>query len=210
MHFSIYVEDSSGKRMLETLVPSIIGANHTSKIYPYKGIGPIPKSMRNPKDASKRILLDNIVKILSGTGKTQAGRPYFQEVIIIVCDLDDRCLHDFRNELLRILAQCHPKPNAFFCIAVEEGEAWMLGDVAAIRKAYPSMNENALKSYQQDSICGTWEKLADITRIDFKKKKLIPGNMKHEWAEKIPQHMDVENNQSPSFCYFRDKLRSLI
>jgi len=30
-----------------------------------------------------------------------------------------------------------------------------------------------------------------------------------EWAGKISPHMDVDNNQSPSFKVFRDGLRSL-
>jgi hypothetical protein len=35
------------------------------------------------------------------------------------------------------------------------------------------------------------------------------GLEKTNWANNIPPHMDVDNNLSPSFCYFRDKLRGL-
>ena len=35
------------------------------------------------------------------------------------------------------------------------------------------------------------------------------GAEKFKWAEAITPKMDVENNQSVSFCYFRDKLREL-
>jgi hypothetical protein len=37
----------------------------------------------------------------------------------------------------------------------------------------------------------------------------VIGAAKSKWAEDISPHMDVEKNQSPSFCYFRDKLRGL-
>jgi iron-sulfur cluster repair protein YtfE (RIC family) len=39
-------------------------------------------------------------------------------------------------------------------------EAWMLGDEKAVLAAYPDANRAILRSYDQDSICGTWEVLA--------------------------------------------------
>jgi hypothetical protein len=35
------------------------------------------------------------------------------------------------------------------------------------------------------------------------------GKEKATWAEKISPLMDINNNQSPSFCYFRDQLQRL-
>ena len=35
------------------------------------------------------------------------------------------------------------------------------------------------------------------------------GMEKFQWAENITPHMDVDNNKSPSFVYFRDTLRKL-
>lgn len=37
----------------------------------------------------------------------------------------------------------------------------------------------------------------------------VRGKEKTTWAEKISPLMDIDNNQSPSFCYFRDQLRRL-
>lgn len=56
MHFNILVEDQSGKKALDILVSKIIGDAHTFFVYSYKGIGRIPKNMRDAKDAAKRIL----------------------------------------------------------------------------------------------------------------------------------------------------------
>ena len=71
-----------------------------------------------------------------------------------------------------------------------------------------------LDSYKNDSICGTWEVLADAVytggaRLLKKQGWWAVGREKTAWAERIALLMDVENNASPSFCYFRGKLREL-
>ena len=135
--------------------------------------------------------------------------------MILVCDLDDRCLKVFREELFTILNTCNPKPETRFCIAIEEGEAWLLGDIPAIKVAYPNAKDNVLNCYTNDSICGTWELLADAVfqgganRLGDAGWRSV-GREKSAWAERIAPHMNVETNTSPSFCYFRQKIRELI
>ena len=90
----------------------------------------------------------------------------------------------------------------------------MLGDLQAVRTAYPKTKNNVLSTYVQDSICGTWEKLADAIYSGGsnhlrQQHWATIGTEKSKWAEAIAPNMDVENNQSGSFCYFRDKLREL-
>lgn len=216
MHLEILVEDQSGKKALEILVPKIIGQGHTFKVYAYKGVGRIPKNMRSAVDANKRTLLENLPRLLKGYGKTFNGYPKdYQAAVILVCDLDDKCLKEFRQELLWILDRCNPKPESRICIAIEEGEAWFLGDMNAIKSAYIKAKDSVLGSYVNDDICGTWEKLADAVyaggaRKLIKKGWQAVGIEKSKWAENISPHMDINNNKSPSFCYFRDKLQELI
>ena len=136
-------------------------------------------------------------------------------MLIVVCDLDQQCLSAFRQELLTLVNACIPRPATHFCIAVEEGEAWYLGDIAAVKKAYPTAKDAVLYSYINDSICGTWETLADALFSGGAKKLSnagwqTVGKEKATWAERISPQMDVDNNLSPSFCYFRNKLRRLI
>jgi hypothetical protein len=214
MHFEILVEDQSSKKALDILTPKIIGDNHTFKIYPYKGIGRLPRNMKDSKDAAKRILLDNLPKLLKGYGKAFSGYNNYPAVVILVCDLDDKCMKAFRKELFAMLNACTPKPETRFFFAIEEGEAWFLGDLKAIKSAYPHAKDSFLNSYINDSVCGTWEKLADAVYQGGTKSLSALGWQaigieKSRWAERITPHMTVDDNKSPSFCYFRDKMRLL-
>lgn len=216
MHFEVLVEDQSGKKALDILIPKIIGDQHTFRVIEYRGIGHVPRNLKSGIEANKRILLDRLPSLLRGYGKTFAGySPNYQAAVIVVCDLDIKCLKEFRQELFTVLNACNPKPETRFCIAIEEGEAWLLGDIPAIKAAYPKAKDNVLSRYKNDAICGTWELLADAVSQDGAnglRKKGWPavGEEKSIWAERIAPHMDVAINASPSFCYFQKKIRELI
>ena len=159
--------------------------------------------------------MTNLPKLLKGYGRTFQGysRDY-RAAVILVCDLDDKNLMGFLRELNVILNACQPKPETHFCIAIEEGEAWFLGDIRAVKSAYPVADHGVLSSYVNDSICGTWEKLADAVypggaKVLSRKGWQTVGAEKARWADEISPGMDVENNASPSFCSFRDRIRSL-
>lgn len=216
MHLEILVEDQSGKKALDILLPKIIGESHTFRVHPYKGIGRIPKNLGSSGDPSKRILLDQLPRLLRGYGKTFASFPDdYPAAVIVVCDLDNKCLKTFRDELLTILDRCSPKPKTRFCIAIEEGEAWFLGDIPAIKSAYPDAKDSVLHGYNNDSICGTWETLADavfpggVAALSRKGWQAV-GAEKSVWAEKITPLMDVRHNASPSFTYFQTQVRKMI
>lgn len=99
-------------------------------------------------------------------------------------------------------------------VAIEEGEAWLLGDISAVRTAYPKANTNILKGYSNDSICGTWEKLADAVypggaaALSLRGWQAI-GAEKTVWAASITPHMDVHHNDSPSFKNLKSELIAL-
>ena len=215
MHFEILVEDQSGKKVLDKIVPKIIGSCHTFEIHPYKGAGHIPEDL-GKTGANKRILLDRLPKLLRGYGNKFSKYPEdYRAAVVVVCDLDDKNCKDFLAELNGVLNSCNPKPETRFCIAIEEGEAWFLGDITAIKCAYPKAKKKVLKKYENDSICNTWELLADAIFPGGRKKLSdrgwsTVGAQKSEWAEKISPCMDVENNKSPSFKHFRKKLLELI
>ena len=215
MHFEILIEDESGKQMLNILMPKIISENDTFKVIGYKGIGRLPKNLTSNSDVKTRILLEQLPRLLKGYGKTFSGyNSTYKATVIVICDLDDKCLKTFRGELFNILNLCNPKPETRFCFAIEEGEAWFLGDINAIELAYPEIKKSVLNNYENDSICGTWELLADAiysggSQALSKQEWYIIGAEKSAWAKNISLHMDVENNSSPSFRYFYKKIREL-
>ncbi|MCW3096867.1 MAG: enolase [Chthonomonadaceae bacterium] len=211
MHIEFLVEDSSGKMLLELLIPQIIGpfySPHTWQIHPYKGIGKTPPNLKSATDAQKRILLDQLPRLLRGYKRTPGI-----DAVVVVVDSDRKNCQDFLNEL-RSVAVESGAPDTMFRIAIEEIEAWYLGDPAAIQTAYPRAKQAPLSKYEQDSVCGTWELLADIVYPGGIKavNKIgwpLPGTLKHEWAGNIGVHMDIERNVSPSFNKFVSGLRRL-
>ena len=216
MHFEILVEDQSGKRMLDILIPKIIDDQHTFKVIDYRGIGRISPNLTSSTDARNRLLLNQLPRLLRGYGNTFANYPAnYPAAVILVCDLDDKCLKVFREELFTVLNACNSKPETRFCIAIEEGEAWLLGDITAIKAAYPNAKDDILNCYENDSICGTWELLADAvfrggaTGLRNEGWRSV-GREKSAWVERISPHMNVETNKSPSFRYFRQKIQELI
>lgn len=213
MHIEILVEDASGAKLLESLLPKLFGEQgkpHTWRVHAYKGIGRIPKNLGAGGDPAKRILLDQLPKILRGYGKTPGI-----DAVVVVLDSDRRDCVDFLAELKALAAGYNPVPNTLFRIAIEEMEAWYFGDQQALTTAYPKAKIDVLQCYQQDSVCGTWEKLADAIypggSTAIKKAGWpLPGQVKYEWAEKIGPLLDPDRNISPSFGKLRDGLRRVV
>jgi hypothetical protein len=219
VHFEILVEDASGKVLLEHLVPQILGPKGKPNKYrivniqelKYRVMARMPRHLvrKMPWD---KILFQTLSIQLKAYGKSL---PRKNGVVIIVVDLDYRHFETFYNQLETLFSACDSVPAGGVRLAVEEGEAWLLGDLAAIRRAYPFANDFVLKSYEQDSICGTWEWLADaifhggserLTKIGYPQI----GREKCQWADNIGQYMEVDANRSPSFQAFRDLLRKIM
>jgi len=213
MHLEILIEDSSGERFLETVLPAIIGQQgnpHTWRTFAYKGIGRIPKGLTEKVDPAKRILLDNLPRLLRGYGRTPGI-----DAVVVVVDSDDRDCVEFLEQLHEVARACKPLPTTLFRLAIEELEAWYLGDREAVLRAYPRAKTSELDDYVQDSSCGTWERLADAVcpggSAAVKKAPWFrQGELKHEWAERITPLMDPERNVSCSFGKLRDGLRLLV
>jgi hypothetical protein len=213
MHIEILVEDSSGKALLLHILPHILGGQgepHTWKLHAYKGVGRLPPGLDSRSDPSKRILLDQLAKLLRGYGKTPGI-----DAVVVVLDADRRDCRTFLNELNGVASATTPSPRTLFRLAIEEMEAWYFGDQEAIQGAFPKAKRNLLESYRQDSVCNTWEALADAvypggSAAIKRAGGPLPGQVKHDWAEKIGPLMVLDRNRSPSFGKLRDGLRRLI
>ncbi|MDR2116263.1 MAG: DUF4276 family protein [Planctomycetaceae bacterium] len=215
------MEDASGKLLLEHLVPQILGPKGKPNKYRIINIQELKHRVmaQMPRHLARTlswdaILFQTLTIQLRAYGKSL---PRKNGVVIIVVDLDYRDFKTFYHQLESLFSAGHSVPvvGGGVRLAVEEMEAWILGDLAAVRRAYPFANEFILKSYEQDSICGTWEWLADaifhggsehLTKIGYPKI----GCEKCRWADNIGQYMKVDANQSPSFQAFHRLLKQFL
>ena len=213
MHIEILVEDSSGEKLLSAVLPKLLGEQgdlHTWRVHAYRGIGRIPKNLKTSADPAKRILFDQLPRLLQGYGKTPGI-----DAVVVVLDTDKHNCVEFLAELKALAAGCNPAPKTLFRLAIEEVEAWYLGDRSALDSAYPRAKADVLSRYVQDSACNTWELLADAVypggSAAIKKAGWpLPGQIKHEWAERIGPLLEPDRNASPSFGKLRDGLRRLL
>jgi hypothetical protein len=219
VHFEILVEDASGKMLLEHLIPRILGPKGKPNKYrivniqelKYRVMAQMPRQLAKtlPWDT---ILFQTLTIQLKAYGKSL---PRKNGVVIVVVDLDRRNFETFSKQLATLFSKCDPAPVGGVRLAVEEIEAWLFGDLNAVRRAYPFANEFVLKSYKQDSICGTWEWLADaVVSGGSERLKEIGypqiGREKCQWADNIGQYINIESNQSPSFQAFHELLKQFI
>ena len=207
MFFYFLIEDQSGEALIHKVMEKM--QHKFSNLYydckAFKGIGGFTK--RNTvKETKNEKLLDSLTTYLRGFNKSLKSGDY---AVVVVLDNDDRNTEEFKQKLKSIIDQNSITIDHIFAIAVEEMESWLLGDSAAVLTAYPNAKLNVIRSYAQDSICGTWELLADAIYPGglAKMKKDCPtyrekGLIKSEWASNIGDYMDLGKNESPSFNYF--------
>lgn len=217
MYFQFLIEDDSGRILVETLMDKL-RAGHPDISCGYKsfhGLGTFTK--RNTVKATKTgKLLNDLATYLPGFDKSlrHMGK---EAAIFVVLDNDDMNTARFRSELEELARGKGVETDHVFCIAVEEIEAWLLGDEQALLRAYPKAKLATLHTYKQDSICGTWELLADVVYKGgynrmMKENPSYPGigKIKCEWAKNIGQYMDIHSNRSPSFKKFIRELEKRI
>ena len=225
MYIQFMVEDQSGGKLIETLIEKY--KNETPSltieydIKFYKGLGNFNKG-KDPIAIKSEQLLSDLPKRIRAFNVSLRDKK--NSSLFIIIDNDRREPGDFRRKLEESIDNKVILDHVF-CIAVEEIEAWLLGDVSAIVSAYLSMKDriNTKHSqYKQDEIRsdGTWEFLFDLLRPPkkgaIKKEKLSfveLGKYKFDWAGAIGLHMNIRRNASPSFKHFigeLDRRRELV
>ncbi len=215
MYLQFLVEDMSGGLLIHELMDKLT-ARHPDVSYDckaFKGIGGFTRK-NTVKETKTGKLLNDLATYLRGFNKSLQN---ISAAIVVVVDNDDRDTAEFAAELHRVAEQNCITTDHVFCIAVEEMEAWLLGDERAILAAYPDAKAAHLRSYEQDSICGTWEVLADVVYPGglAKMKKNCQaygeiGKLKCEWAANIGRHMEWDSNKSQSFRLFASEINRRI
>ena len=207
MLIEILSEDKSGAVVVERSVERICDAEGTRaqiNVRPHRGCGSLPKDQnaKPPKFASS--LLDLLPAKLRAYNNVYKGKDL---ILIIAMDTDNNDPEPMRKEIYEAARTYAPDIRSVVGLSTEEIEAWMLGDRAAVIEAYPDCDKKVLESYEQDSVCGTWEVLCRA--ISDNAEKLIDigypaiGHYKARWAEDISQYMMPQRNVSPSFKTFR-------
>lgn len=215
MHFQFLIEDLSGKVLIKHIMEKLICQydNITYDCKSFKGLGGLNISGNVAKVKTDKLLNDLLI-FLRGFDKSLQG---ISAVLVVVLDNDKRNTDEFRDQLEMQAQLSMISIDHVFCIAVEEIEAWLLGDREALLSAYPDIRITLLKDYVQDSICGTWEVLANaVYKGGIKRfKKDCPtyrevGKYKSEWANKIGEYMNLNRNISPSFQQFISELKKRL
>lgn len=215
MYVQFLIEDKSTEKLVCHVMDKL-KVRYSDKYIDYdtrafKGIGHLPKKGTAIERKTGQ-LLNDLPMFLRAFDKKLRKLP--GAVIIVVLDNDKRDQTEFKRQLKEMSEQNMILIDHAFCIAVKEMEAWLLGDIKAIEKAYPNAKRSAIKDYVQDEIGDTWEILANMIYPGGMNKLQknaagsygLIGEMKAEWADMIGKKMELDQNISPSFNAFMREL----
>lgn len=110
----------------------------TWNVKSFRGIGGFTKK-NTTKETKTGKLLNDLATYLSGFDKSL--RHLKPSAVFVVLDNDKRDQAAFARQLKELAARRNITIDHVFCIAVEEVEAWLLGDREAVIKAYPRATE---------------------------------------------------------------------
>lgn len=215
MYVQFLIEDKSTEKLVCHVMDKL-KVRYSDKYIDYdtrafKGIGHLPKKGTAIERKTGQ-LLNDLPMFLRAFDKKLRKLP--GAAIIVVLDNDKRDQTEFKRQLKEMSEQNMILIDHAFCIAVKEMEAWLLGDIKAIEKAYPNAKRSAIKDYVQDEIGDTWEILANMIYPGGMNKLQknaagsygLIGEMKAEWADRIGKKMELDQNISPSFNAFMREL----
>jgi hypothetical protein len=196
MHLEVLVEEPSAKAALDRLLPKAMRSRHTFTVHAFTG---------------KSNLRDNLLPRLRGYARRFQHDPVTLDWRIVVLIDEDRqdCL-ELKQAILDAGRTAGIAERVLARVAVEELEAWYLGDLTAIRAVYPRVPAtlNKRKGLRDpDAVAGgTWEALDRI----LKKAGYPAGLQKIAAAEAIAPHMDPGRNISHSFRVFWQGVERLL
>ncbi len=187
MILEVLVEEASAKVALELLLPRI-APDAWATVHAFNG---------------KPDLLAKLVPRLKGYA-------HFDEVVVVILvDRDREDCRELKRVLMRAVKTAGIADRALARIAVEELEAWLLGDVPALCDAFPGVPSTLgqrARFRDPDAVPGgTAEALYAVLE-----KAGHHGVTKTELARRVAARMDVEANRSHSFRVFRDGIRSRL
>lgn len=159
------------------------------RVHAHQGKGTLParNATANPK---LRGLLDQLPFKLQAFATTLTKH---SDGILILVDADNDIPSDLIKDITDRISWFAPELRVEVCVATEEMEAFYLGDLKAIQRAYPNADMHLARAYVPDSVCGTWEKFGEVIGDD--------GGNKVAWAERMGDFVTTvpARSRSPSF-----------
>ncbi|MDD5276978.1 MAG: DUF4276 family protein [Methylovulum sp.] len=173
------LEEESMKALLDVLLPQILPTDTRFFCIPHEGKQDLEKSIPRKLKA----------------WQTPA-------TFVIVRDKDGADCMEIKKRLVDLCVQAG-RGNSLVRIACHELEAWFLGDLAAVEKAF---GMKKLSAQQQKSKFKDPDKLSNASE---ELEKLVKGYRKVSGAKKIAAHMNINQNYSHSFNCFINGVKKL-
>jgi len=200
MHVLFFVEEPSAEAALANLLPKILPAQTTYQSIIFQG---------------KPDLLQNLAARLRGYA---SWLPEDWRIVVLI-DEDRQDCRRLKGQMedaaqsAGLVSKSQAENGRFQVlnrIAIEELEAWFLGDVEALRQVYPRLSaslSNRQRFRDPDAVTGgTWEALEHILQTNGYHPAGYP---KVEAARQISLRMEPARNCSHSFQVFCQGLQAL-
>ena len=202
MRVNFLVEEISAKAALEQLLPRLLPVGCTFRIRVFEGWQDLMGSLK--------VVLQGYRRRITQEGETDLR-------VVILLDGDGNCRRR-KTDLEEKAAQVglHTKSTAgasqvFYvlnCVAVQELEAWWLGDRAAIMAAYEGVKPHHFKGTDRN-VDAPSKPNAVLWEVLKEGRYFLTGKRKTQWATDIAPHLDPARSTSASFGYFCAGLAAL-
>ena len=198
MTIHVLVEGPSERAFLERWSPRAL-RDQAVKVHPHQGKGQLPADPSAKPDPKHRGLLDQLPAKLRAFASTSGAESLR---VVVLVDADDEDPESLAEAISTVAESVSPNLEVLVRLAIEETEAFYLGDLAALEKAYPDADMKRARKYQPDSVVGTWELFGAIVNDG--------GGNKVAWAESMGSLVTTQaaRSRSPSFKAFVTGLRS--
>ncbi len=200
MTIHLLVEGPAERALLERWVPRLLKTGEV-RVHPHQGKGALPHDLGAAPDPKRRGLLDLLPATLRGfAGAAHAGA----HRILVLVDADNDNADALLASITEAATEVAPHLPVTVRMAVEETEAFYLGDLSGMSRAFPDADMKRARAYEPDSIVGTWELFGAIVGDG--------GGNKVAWAEAMGPVLTTRpgHSRSPSFKELVRGLRELL
>ena len=150
MRLHILVEGVSEKAFLEIWLRRFLPSQHSAVVIHHQGKGQLSKKPQLPPEPQLRGLLDQLPAKLRAFGRSLNCDT---DRVVVWVDLDEQDCRDLKKRMVALLKYCNPPPTVLFRIAIEETEAFFLGDRRAIRAAFTGSSRKLMGSFGRSGVC---------------------------------------------------------